>query len=76
MEIPRHWRLKKQRYGLVNLITNPVINLGMTSAIDQSVSRQNKELKPIREQIQKEEAIEDEEAKKKKQPVVIFSSSK
>lgn len=76
MEIPRHWRLKKQRYGLVNLITNPVINLGMTSAIDQSVSRQDKELKPIREQIQKEEAIEDEEAKVKAQSSIIFSSSK
>ncbi len=75
MEIPRHWRLKRQRIGFQNLVTNPVILYGIQGAIDKTVEDQKTDLKPIKKRIRLEESV-----KGLKPPAkttwVIFSSSK
>lgn len=75
MEIPRHWRLKKQRIHFTNLVTNPVVLYGIQEAIDQTVEEQKKELKPIKDRIRKEESV-NRLRPPTKLTQIIFSSSK
>lgn len=76
MEIPRHWRFKKQRIAFKELKTNPVSLLGMKGAIEDSVARQNKSLEPIRNQIREEEEEEEKNNKISTTSVIVYSSSR
>lgn len=75
MEIPRHWRLKKQRLTFSGIVTNLVTLYGTDGAIQMTKTKQEHELGPIKKLIRREESVNGLKPPKKIS-FTVFSSSK